>query len=77
MACCRSAIGCCDRCWARTDPLPRGRPMNNVEQIANNYMLYFLVPGWIIPSLGSRTTSATGGRGSRRRAGCGKLSSTT
>ncbi len=51
--------------------------MNNVEQIANNYMLYFLVPGWIIPSLGSRTTSATGGRGSRRRAGCGKLSSTT
>jgi len=25
--------------------------MNNVEQIANNYLLYFLVPGWIIPGL--------------------------
>lgn len=25
--------------------------MTNVEQVANNYMLYFLVPGWIIPGL--------------------------
>jgi hypothetical protein len=25
--------------------------MSNVEQIANNYMLYVLVPGWIIPGL--------------------------
>jgi hypothetical protein len=25
--------------------------MGNVEQIANNYMLYFLVPGWIVPGL--------------------------
>ena len=25
--------------------------MTNVEQIANNYMLYFLVPAWIVPGL--------------------------
>jgi hypothetical protein len=25
--------------------------MSNVEQISNNYLLYFLVPGWIIPGL--------------------------
>ena len=25
--------------------------MSDVSQIANNYMLYFLVPGWIIPGL--------------------------
>lgn len=29
--------------------------MSNVEQIANNYMLYFLVPGWIIPGLADYT----------------------
>jgi hypothetical protein len=25
--------------------------MTDVDQVANNYMLYFLVPGWIIPGL--------------------------